>query len=75
MAKGQMRSNKEKKKTEGRQEPQEGRGRALAVRYRQDAGGPKPQQQEVIFIVVAGGKSANGSAQARPDDRLRASAR
>src|SRR3979411_2479046 len=37
-----------KEETEGRQEPQEGRRYALAVLVRQDAGRPKPQQQEII---------------------------
>jgi len=48
MAKGQMRSNKEKKKPKGRQEPQEGRRHALAVLGGQDAGRAKPEQQEEL---------------------------
>src|SRR5258708_33055696 len=43
-----------KEETKGRQEPQEGRRYALAVLVRQDAGRPKPEQQEIIhFFVMA----------------------
>src|SRR5882724_12424835 len=39
-----------KEETEGRQEPQERRSYALAVRVRQDAGGSKPEQQEELKL-------------------------
>src|SRR5712671_3786765 len=53
-----------KEETEGRQEPQEGRRYALAVLVRQDAGRPKPEQQEIIhFFVMAGPKAPTGPRQ------------
>src|ERR1700694_6043606 len=45
-----------KEETEGRQEPQKGRrGAGQSVRGGQDAGGPEPQQQEMIAFVVMPG--------------------
>src|SRR4030081_1428283 len=56
-----------KEETEGRQEPKEGRRYALAVLVRQDAGRPKPEQQEIIhFFVMAGPKAPTGRVNARP---------
>jgi hypothetical protein len=51
-----------KEETESRQEPQEGRrGAGQSVRDRQDAGGPKPQQQEELTPGFARGSAARGA--------------
>ena len=50
MAKGQMRSNKEKKKPKADKNLKKGGASAFAVLVRQDAGGPKPEQQEELRL-------------------------
>src|SRR5882672_8608184 len=55
-----------KEETEGRQEPQEGRrGSGQSVRDGQDAGWPKPEQQEIDCCFVMAGQKPRDRATAR----------
>ena len=59
MAKGQMRSNKEKKKPKADKNLKKGGAAPSSVRGRQDPGGrPKPEQQEIIDFPALPGATA-----------------